>query len=783
MMRQKPLLAYILIVLLTLTMACQTEILVTKVDPAKPDVIRTDGVLFSLPETLVLTEIPLTKVATSPGVFLKWTQFFYPELTSNEYTTEQTTAFKVGVPTFSTRGQTDPDNVYIAHIKAKQFETKTLLLEFNEDGIIARAEASSKDETIDLITSGIKTAASFVAPLLGVPALGPIAFAKSRDVPTRCEPRAEAARAAAEKAAAARVTANAANAIAASLVAQGAQLAVRKRANEAARVADQTAFNAEALAEAEKFAADQCFNDHVEDLFKEQLSARELALYESLDAGYKSFLRNNFGYDFLTYVAKKEDVGGTHKSANVEFFFTLNEKQQEFISKLPRSGATCVGGMAGTPCLASTVKIELLRAKVVFDKIQELRHQRAELISKHPESQTPNSSILEFKLKELDAQIKSLEQTYFLGSSTETSATAKFEFKPTAGGPPQNLFTYAEGGSSPGICKDSVPPDMPGVFKAVWPRKLEGTCRADNHSFKAEDFRDLEAFRGRLNAVAPGAPAPPPGATPDLVSTFVYSRLGLGTRALVAGPIKTPQQVDALVSALSTDLNAILTGGASIYVAATFSNVKLSPETIKLINAGPPAADIVRVNRLLLEDAYRKEFYRQSAWVSRQVLLRVASAPPGLASTVKNAIDSGKLTEPGKRGFPYRVAPMTLANVWDVGVEKGRADVRIAQFGPVRTLPAHLGGRRSSYKVTYYDASGAIKIFDLSSDALIQKQNVTDLTDAATTLRDSEAANLKRQTDLLNAKKDKLNAEKALIEAERNLKAARNEPSPTPSPP
>ena len=84
-------------------------------------------------------------------------------------------------------------------------------------------------------------------------------------------------------------------------------------------------------------------------------------------------------------------------------------------------------------------------------------------------------------------------------------------------------------------------------------------------------------------------------------------------------------------------------------------------------------------------------------------------------------------------------------------------------------------GRRSSYSIVYYDATGAIKTFNMSADALIQKQNVTDLTDAATTLRDSEAAKLKRDTDLLKAKKDKLDAEKA-------LKTAQGEPSPTPPP-
>ena len=55
----------------------------------------------------------------------------------------------------------------------------------------------------------------------------------------------------------------------------------------------------------------------------------------------------------------------------------------------------------------------------------------------------------------------------------------------------------------------------------------------------------------------------------------------------------------------------------------------------------------------------------------------------GLAKSV----DTAQLKEPGKRGFPYRVAASTLAKLKDDGKEIGRGGVRIAQFGPVQTLP------------------------------------------------------------------------------------------------
>src|SRR5829696_8415006 len=130
----KPLRVYALCLAVVFSSACENETVVTKIDPLHPQTQKSEGVLFSLPETVVVAEVPVTRTASSPGVFGKWAEFFYPELTSDDYTTEKKTAFKVGAPTFSTRGQTDPKNVYMAHIKAKRFETKTLLVEFNDDG-------------------------------------------------------------------------------------------------------------------------------------------------------------------------------------------------------------------------------------------------------------------------------------------------------------------------------------------------------------------------------------------------------------------------------------------------------------------------------------------------------------------------------------------------------------------------------------------------------------------------------------------------------------------------
>lgn len=717
--------------LLVLFSACGSETLVTKVNRSEIGTQAGNGVLFSLPETLVVAEVPVSRVSSSPGMFHQWTEFFYPELSSSNYITEEGIKFKLGTPAFTTRGQTDPDNVYMAHIKSRKFETKTLLLEFNDDGIVARTEASSKDETIDVITSGFKTAASIVAPLLPFGSGGNAVGFTDLDRPD---------------------------------------------------------------------------NASDEAVFKSRLTPRALALYNSLSDDYRKKLREYFGYPFLVYVAETSSREGTNTDA-MELFFTLNEVQWRVVERMPRSTNPCpslppgeradanapdaapneensrpagnkrsrtkpvatpspavappAAAAAAPPvnCLAADTLVELARALKAYSRIQQLKSKRQDYLNETTPAQITNTANLEFRLKQLDEQIKTLEQTYFLGTTSETSATAKFEFKPTSADMDHDLFKYSAGGPKPGIC--SVENEDPGVFKALWPKSLQGDCYVASPNFQASDIRDLKGLAKKLDA----------GAAGDPVSAYLYTRLTNSGRLLKQ--TDTPQQRDALLRALIMDLNAVVNSGASIYDATRFGSVQLSAATIKLINTpGPTPAPL---NRLLIEDAFAREIFKPAAWSPLQVTLRVDDPPPGFAQTVQAA----QLTQTGKRGFPYRVPALTMARLIDNGVERGRSDVRVAQFGPVQTLPAALGGRRSSYKITYYDASGAIKVFDLSSDALIQKSNVTDLTDAATTLRDAEAARLKRETEILKARKEKLDAEKALREAQE---AAEPSPSPTPTP-
>jgi hypothetical protein len=86
----------------------------------------------------------------------------------------------------------------------------------------------------------------------------------------------------------------------------------------------------------------------------------------------------------------------------------------------------------------------------------------------------------------------------------------------------------------------------------------------------------------------------------DPVSGYLWSQFSAVDQTILGDPNSTaPQLQTTLVSAL----NRILLG-PSIYNAALFPNGSMSSQTAALVSVTPAGADLVRFNRLLLEDAY-----------------------------------------------------------------------------------------------------------------------------------------------------------------------------------
>lgn len=88
------------------------------------------------------------------------------------------------------------------------------------------------------------------------------------------------------------------------------------------------------------------------------------------------------------------------------------------------------------------------------------------------------------------------------------------------------------------------------------------------------------------------------------ISLFVADQLSPKTRQLVATFSETSDR-GAVAQALANELNR-LRSGLCIYDPERFSTIKLQKQTANLLNRQPEGADLVRLNRMLLEDAFPK---------------------------------------------------------------------------------------------------------------------------------------------------------------------------------
>ena len=94
-------------------------------------------------------------------------------------------------------------------------------------------------------------------------------------------------------------------------------------------------------------------------------------------------------------------------------------------------------------------------------------------------------------------------------------------------------------------------------------------------------------------------------------------------------------QRDALVDYLNTLLK-----GSSLYQAERFKGVQLSEETKKLIEREPQGEDLIRLNRMLLEDAYPHEIAKRYISIFAMALLENGKFLAELDHTGLNIYDS-----------------------------------------------------------------------------------------------------------------------------------------------
>jgi H+/gluconate symporter-like permease len=112
--------------------------------------------------------------------------------------------------------------------------------------------------------------------------------------------------------------------------------------------------------------------------------------------------------------------------------------------------------------------------------------------------------------------------------------------------------------------------------------------------FEPDDFKDASALVQRLKSGA------------DPVSQFLTTQFSAKTRQLLANDPPSQPPSKALIDALVGDLNNVIRA-TQVFTEERFRGVTLRERTARLRDSKPQAENVVRLNRLLLEDAFAAE--------------------------------------------------------------------------------------------------------------------------------------------------------------------------------
>ena len=135
---------------------------------------------------------------------------------------------------------------------------------------------------------------------------------------------------------------------------------------------------------------------------------------------------------------------------------------------------------------------------------------------------------------------------------------------------------------------------------------IEKNRRAGSSFFEADHFSDLAGLGNKLKAGA------------DPLSKFIAEKLSPGTRSALGGADRS------LASSLAKDLNKLLEAGL-LYETNRFASVKLSDRTHRFLKENPKSHTRIRLNRLLLEEAYPKEIAKSLGGVYPDMEMITAS--------------------------------------------------------------------------------------------------------------------------------------------------------------
>lgn len=152
-------------------------------------------------------------------------------------------------------------------------------------------------------------------------------------------------------------------------------------------------------------------------------------------------------------------------------------------------------------------------------------------------------------------------------------------------------------------------------------RTLEGWIQAPPAplNFSGPDIMDLASLAKKLRTKS------------DAVSAYLSEQLDAPAQAALAAYVPTVDTAKELTAALVKNLNRLV-AGPSLFQDARFRGVRVREETAALRRKNPQGQELMRLNRVLLEDAYRAEFTKSPAtsWMVKDGAMASTGAGRGV---------------------------------------------------------------------------------------------------------------------------------------------------------
>jgi peroxiredoxin len=163
--------------------------------------------------------------------------------------------------------------------------------------------------------------------------------------------------------------------------------------------------------------------------------------------------------------------------------------------------------------------------------------------------------------------------------------------------------------------------DTNGVIADAYGTRMGEHRKMDSSTFSMDEIKDLPGLVTRLKEHS------------DPASAFLWESLSKPERSLLTSYQPSAPSSEQTQEVVVQALQRII-GGPCIYKVKRFKGVSLRPETTELLKENPSGPNRVRLNRLLLEDAFPLELSRN------QTLDRRVSFLIGLDGKIIDVTDS-----------------------------------------------------------------------------------------------------------------------------------------------